>query len=83
GALVLLNTYSFGATVPSVSVNGNPFIVTPLPPQFSTFGWETMAIPVPLEQVHDGTNTLTFTSGDGSTTIANISIILVAGAAVP
>jgi hypothetical protein len=83
GALVVLNTYSFGVTVPSVSVNGNAFVVPPLPPQFSTNGWETLAIPVPLDQVHDGTNTLTFTSGDSSTTIANISIILVAGAAVP
>jgi hypothetical protein len=83
GALVVLNTYSFGATVPSVSVNGNAFIDTPLPPQFSTYGWESLAIPVPLQQVHDGANTLTFTSADSSTTIANISIILVAGAAVP
>jgi hypothetical protein len=43
----------------------------------------SMAIPVPLNQIHDGTNTLTFKSGNGSTTIANISIILVAAAPVP
>jgi hypothetical protein len=83
GALVVLNTYSFAATVPSVSVNGNPRIDTPYPPGAPTFGWLSLAIPVPLDQIHDGANTLTFTSGDGSTTIANISIILVAASPVP
>ena len=83
GAYVMFNTYSFADTVPSVSVNGNPAIAAPRPPGFTTFGWYSAAVPVPLDQVHDGNNTLTFTSGDSTTTIANISIILVAGSAVP
>jgi hypothetical protein len=83
GALVVFNTYSFAETVPSVSVNGNPAVATAWPVGFSTYGWYSIAVPVPLDQVHDGDNTLTFTSDDWSTTVANISIILVAGAAVP
>ncbi|MGZ4738211.1 MAG: hypothetical protein ACXVLM_03055 [Ilumatobacteraceae bacterium] len=83
GALIVLNTYSFAATVPSVSVNGNAPIDTAWPASFGTYAWYSLAIPIPLDQVHDGTNTLTFTSGDGSTTVANISIILVAASSVP
>jgi hypothetical protein len=83
GALVVLNTYSFGQTIPSISINGGPWIDTAWPSWGATFLWMSMAIPVPLNQIHDGTNTLTFKSGDGSTTIANISIILVAAAPVP
>ena len=82
-AQVVLNTYSFAQTVPSISVNGNPYINTPWPVGWETNGWFSISIPVPLDQVHDGTNTITFTSADGSTTIANITIILVAGSAVP
>ena len=83
GALVVLNTYSFAQTIPSVSVNGNPYITTPWPAGLSSFAWYTLAIPVPLDQLHDGNNTLEFTSSDGSTTIANISLILVAASSVP
>ena len=83
GAVVVLNTYSFAATIPSVSVNGNPYINIAWPTSFTTNSWSSIAVPIPLDQVHDGTNTLTFTSADGSTTIANISIILVAASPVP
>ena len=83
GALVVLNTYSFGATIPSISINGGPWINTAWPSWGSQMHWMAMAIPVPVDQIHDGNNTLTFKSGDGTTTIANISIILVAGAPVP
>jgi hypothetical protein len=83
GALIVLNTYSFAPTVPSVSINGNPYIPTPWPAGWTTYAWSSIAIPVPLDQIHDGTNTLTFKSADGSTLISNISIILVAGSAVP
>ena len=83
GALVVLNTYSFAATIPSIRINGGPWIDTAWPSWGTTFSWMSMAIPVPLDQIHDGNNTLTFKSGDDSTTIANISIILVAAAPVP
>ena len=83
GALVVLNSLSFAATVPSISINGGPFIDTPWPPENRPSYWEAYAIPIPLDQVHDGVNTITFKSSDFSTTVANISIILVAGAPVP
>jgi hypothetical protein len=40
-------------------------------------------MPVPLDQVHDGVNTLTFTTAGGQAWVANINLILVAGAPVP
>ena len=83
GAQVVLNTYSFAATVPSISINGNPYIDTPWPAGWNTYVWSSISIPVPLDQVHDGPNTITFKSGDRSTTVANISIILVAASPVP
>jgi len=83
GAQIVLNTYSFAAVVPSVSVNGGPSIQTPWPFDAQTYSWRSISIPVPLDQIHDGTNTLTFTSGDSSTIISNISLILVAASPVP
>ena len=83
GAQVVLNTYSFAPTVPSISINGGPWIDTAWPNGWTTFAWSSISIPVPLDQVHDGSNTITFKSADPSTTVANISIILVAASAVP
>lgn len=83
GALFVMNTYSFAATVPSISINGNPYIDTAWPSPWQTYGWGSIAIPIPLDQVHDGTNTVTLKSTHGSTTVSNMSIILVAGAPVP
>ncbi|MGZ4766542.1 MAG: hypothetical protein ACXVH5_09885 [Ilumatobacteraceae bacterium] len=83
GAQVVLNTYSFAQTIPSISINGNPYIVTPWPAGLPTYAWTSISIPVPLDQVHDGPNTITFVSGDPSTTVSNVSIILVAASAVP
>ena len=83
GAQVVLNTYSFATVVPSVSINGGPWIDTPWPYDSQAYSWRSISIPVPLDQIHDGTNTLTFASGDGSTIISNISLILVAASPVP
>jgi hypothetical protein len=83
GALVVLNTYSYAKTIPSISINGNAYIDTPYPVGSESYFWQAIAIPVPVSQVKDGTNTITFKSADGSTTVSNISIILVAGAPVP
>jgi hypothetical protein len=83
GALVAMNTYSFGTTIPSISINGGPWIDTAWPSWAQTFFWMSIGIPVPLDQIKDGANTLSFKSTHGSTTIANISIILIAAAPVP
>ncbi len=79
GALVLFNSYSFDPATPSISVNGGAFIN---PPSFGD-SWQSIAVPVPLDQIHDGTNTIAFKANGAGTVVANISIILVAGAPVP
>jgi hypothetical protein len=81
GSLVVFNTWSFTPVNPSISVNGGPWIDTPW--VFAENGWQSLAVPVPLDQVHDGTNTIAFKSIDSGTVVANISIIIVAGAPVP
>ena len=83
-AQVVLNTYSFVAVVPSISLdNGKSWIDTPWPYDAQTNSFRSLSIPVPLNLVHDGPNTILFKSGDWSTVIANVSLILVAGAPVP
>lgn len=83
-AQVVMNTYSFAQVIPSISINGGPWIDTPWPyPDAQTFSFRSISIPIPLPQVLDGTNTITMKSTDNSTTVANVSIILVAAAPVP
>ena len=83
GAQVVLNTYSFAAVVPSISINGGPWIDTAWPYDPQTYSWRSLSIPVPTDQVRDGHNTISFKSGDGSTLVANVSLILVAASSVP
>ena len=66
-----------------MSINGGPWIDTPWPFDSQTYSWRSLAIPIPLEQVHDGANTITLKSADSSTIVANLSIILVAASPVP
>lgn len=84
-AQVVFNYWVAGTAVPSVSVNGNTFIDTsnPFAVDGLSYAWRTISIPIPLSQVVDGTNTVAFKSVDGSTIVANISLILVAASAVP
>lgn len=84
GAQIVLNQYAYVAETLSVSVNGNPFIDVPWP--YGTapgFGIKALTIPVPLTQIVNGTNTLVFKSSDNNTMLANVSLIMVAGAPVP
>lgn len=83
GAYLVLNSYSFARTIPSISINGNAYIDTPYPAGAEAYYWQSVAIPIPVNQVRDGNNTVAFKSTDGSTVVSNISIILVAGAPVP
>ena len=91
GAIVTFNSYSWDPALPSVSVNGNAAIANPWPYQDSPpfqngaggFSGRSYWMSVPLDQVHDGVNTLTFTTSGGQAWVANINLILVAGAPVP
>lgn len=80
-ALVVYDAYSFQPTPLSVSVNGH----TPVSGDSiaATYHLVPGYIVVPMGDVVTGTNTLTFTSTSGSTTLANVSLIMVAAAPVP
>jgi hypothetical protein len=83
GAIVTLNFWSYDSSVPSVSINGGPWIDTPWPYDSGGWFWRTISIPVPVDQVHDGTNEIRLKSNSADTVVANINLILVAGAPVP
>ena len=83
-AQIVFNYWNVDTTVPTISINDNPPITTPGPFAASdTWLWKTISVPIPLNQTHDGNNTITFTSTDGRTIVTNISLILVAAATVP
>jgi hypothetical protein len=78
----VFNAWSSDPVNPSISINGGPWIDAP--GVFNEASWLSVAVPVTdLGQVHDGTNTIAFKSSDGDTVVANISLIIVAGAPVP
>ena len=82
-ALVLMNWQSqIPMTVPSVSVNGGPWHDTAWPFDPTTFGWRTIAVPVPLSEVHAGTNTITLKS-PVDIVVSNINLGLIVAAPVP
>ncbi len=81
-ALVTFNWNPQVPTVPSVRVNGGPWHDTAWPPgDGGIFTWRTIAVTVPVGEVHDGVNTIEF-MGD-PTVVANVNVILVAGRSVP
>ena len=67
GALVVFNTWSFdhGRTRRSASTVGHGSTPHGCSTARPTAG-SSLAIPVPLDQIHDGTNTIAFKSSDGS-----------------
>jgi hypothetical protein len=68
--------------VPDVSVNGGPFHSTTWPFDPVTNGWRTIAVEVPLSEVHTGINTITFRT-PRDTVVSNVNILLIAAAPVP
>ena len=82
GAIATLNWYPYTQDVPRVRLNGGDWIDTPWP-FTSGEGWRTIAVPVPVEDVRTGTNTLELAHPNGGTTVSNINLILIAGAPAP
>lgn len=64
----------------AVTINGH---TEPAHTLIDPFYWETFSIPVPVGDVVNGTNTISFTATGATVGIANISLIMVAGAPVP
>jgi len=92
GALVVFNWMPATQSVPSISVNGNPYIATAWPftnSSTGTFGgnndetyvWRTMAVQVPLSRVQAGNNAITFENAPYG--FANVSLILQGAGGVP
>jgi hypothetical protein len=82
GAIVTFNWFPFDVFVPSVRVNGGPWHDTAWPFDEETFAWRTIAVPIPLSEVHTGTNTIEFRASE-FVTISNINLIVIAGSGVP
>jgi len=85
-ALFEFTWYPHGTASVIVKANGNAPIVTQWPygntPASKSF---TLAVPIPLSQIHDGTNSFVVSSSDtgfGGASIANVDLIL-AGAGSP
>jgi hypothetical protein len=73
GALVTLTYWPLNAQTLTLSVNGNAPIQFPWPYANDTNSivgptWvsQSVAVPVPLSEVHNGTNTITMSTSDGS-----------------
>ena len=81
-ALVSFNWFAYDTTVPNVRVNGGPVHVTAWPFDAGIYSWRTIAVAVPLSQIHAGSNTIELTSGV-SVVVSNIDINLIAASPVP
>lgn len=78
------NWYTWDQTVPSVRVNGGVWHDTPWPFDSQTFSWRTIAVPISLSELKQGTNTIEFKFAGGNGTImSNVDVVLIAATAVP
>jgi hypothetical protein len=78
GAIVTLNYFATATSDIMYRVNGNAWQTMTWPfPDNATYVWRTIAMPVPLTEVHAGTNTLDLQVTKGGATVANIDMVLV------
>jgi len=82
-ALVTFTWWATSKTVPSFRLNGGPVHTNSWPFPDSLSSWRSLGVTVPVSEVHDGVNTISFTFDDGQTALANVNVILVAGSPVP
>ena len=83
GALMVFNYFvCVNNIVPSFRVNGGPWHDTPSP-YTDQCGWRSIDVNVPVSEIRDGANAVEFKAATGWAVLTNISLILVAGAAVP
>lgn len=86
GAAVTLNWFPLDTSVPSVRLNAGPWQDTAWPfADTTTYCWRSTAVTVPLADVRAGDNTidLLYPGPEGSTIVANISLVLTAAAPAP
>lgn len=75
GALLVFNYYTFSSQPITGTFNGQPWSA-PYPADGVTFSPRTIAVPIPLADVVDGNNTVSFTSNSGLFDVMNIDLIL-------
>ena len=84
GAIITLNFFPESQTTLKYRLNNNAWQSQPWPfPDTNTFAWRTLALPIPLSQVVAGSNKIDIEASGAATTIANVDLILVAGAGIP
>jgi hypothetical protein len=84
GAIVTLNWFTSGNTVPSVRVNNGQWISPPWP--FSdgqNTMWRSIAVPINLADINNGGANVIQMTYPGSTVVSNINLIVIAGSPVP
>jgi len=84
GAIVTLNWFAVDDNVPSVRVNGGPWVATAWP--FSDGAhtmWRSIAVPISLANVSNGGSNVIEVSNSTNTVVSNINLIVVAGSPVP
>ena len=67
---------------PRVSVNGGPYHATAWPFDAKTYTERTISVPIPLSEIHNGTNSISFQS-DFGVVVHDVSLVLVNAAPVP
>jgi hypothetical protein len=77
-AIATLNFWPTDTSSLLYRVNGNAWHTLAWPfPDGLTYCWRTIALPVPLTELHAGANTLDLQATKGGTTVANVDLILV------
>lgn len=80
-AYIGFNFWNNKAEIPTLRVNGGPWHTMPWP-FVNPSSWRTIAVPVPFEEIRDGTNTIEFESQDEAV-VSNVNVILINAGPVP
>jgi len=87
GAAVLFTWSAYNPVVPSIRVNGGAWHGTAWPLNTLSWSWKTIAVPVPLAEIHTGTNTIEFKTADptlgAGIAIANVDLLLIGAGGAP
>ena len=82
GALATYNWFATEPEVPAVRINGGAWHNTAWPFDPEMFTWRTIAVAIPLGELHQGTNFVELRSAVGAV-VSNIDITLTAASPVP
>jgi len=81
-ALLTLNWFPTSQDTITYQVNGNAAHTQAWVFGSVTYSWKTVAMPIPLAELHDGDNVVALTTSDGAV-VANIDIVLAGAGGLP